>query len=371
MSKTSRKLKHGIRLTWLVPVASLMILSSCTQTASEPVEIRGVYGNPKPLWEKGFALPELGVNAIFVHSGSITQEMMDRARSEGLKVFSEFATLNGKNYVEQHPEAWAINEMGERVEAATWFMGVCPTEPGFRQYRYDQLRDLLTKFDLDGVWMDYVHWHAQFEDPEPILPETCFCDHCLQQFSQYAGLELPGGNTAGIARWILDEHDASWRQWRCQVIHDWAVDMKKIVREIRPDALLGLYHCPWDDAEFDGARYRILGLDYDLLKETIDVFSPMVYHERMGRPADWVEENISWFCDRVGITEGTFPKVWTIVQAHDDPGIISGEEFERVLRGGLAGAASGVMMFTTHSVAEDEVKTKVMQEVYTGLSLEN
>ena len=91
----------------------------------------------------------------------------------------------------------------------------------------------------------------------------------------------------------------------------------------------------------------------------------MVYHERMGRSAGWVEKNIRWFCDRVDIEEGTFPKVWTIVQAHDDPGIISGEDFETVLRGGLAGAASGVMMFTTHSVAEDEDKIEVMKNVYT------
>jgi|GEM_PF-2296879 len=48
--------------------------------------------------------------------------------------------------------------------------------------------------------------------------------------------------------------------------------MKKIIRKIRPWALLGLYHCPWDDQEFNGARRCILGLDYDLLKETIDVF---------------------------------------------------------------------------------------------------
>ena len=71
--------------------------------------------------------------------------MIDRARSEGLRVFAEFATLNGKNYVEKHPEAWAINEKGEKVEAASWFMGVCPTEPGFRQFRFDQLRELLLR----------------------------------------------------------------------------------------------------------------------------------------------------------------------------------------------------------------------------------
>jgi hypothetical protein len=41
----------------------------------------------------GLNLTDLGVNAIFVHGGSINQEMMIRAREEGLKVYAEFATL--------------------------------------------------------------------------------------------------------------------------------------------------------------------------------------------------------------------------------------------------------------------------------------
>ena len=346
----------------------LILLTSCKHESPQAVEIRGIYGNPKPLWDKGFKLNDLGINAIFVHSGSITNEMMDRARLEGLLVFAEFATLNGKNYVDKHPEAWAINEKGEKVEAASWFMGVCPTEPGFRKYRFDQLRNLLLEHDLDGVWMDYVHWHAQFEEPEPILPETCFCEHCLNEFSKHAGIEIPDGTTSLKAQWILDNHDNKWRSWRCKVIYDWTYEIKNIIREIKPDALLGLYHCPWNDEEFNGARQRILGLDYNLLKETIDVFSPMVYHARMGREPDWVRENILWFSNRMDIGKNdSYPKIWPIVQAYNNPYIISGVEFENVLKGGLSGKSSGVMMFTTNAVAEDESKTEVVRSVYSGL----
>ncbi len=345
-------------LTLLIP------LNSCAPDSQKVIEIRGIYGNPKPFWDKGMNLPSLGANAIFVHSGSINHDMMERARSEGLKVYAEFATLNGKDYVKEHPEAWAINEKGEQVMAASWFMGVCPTEPGFRQYRMDQLRGLLTKFDLDGIWMDYVHWHAQFEEPEPILPETCFCDHCLERFEQESNLQIPDGTIPEKAQWILNNVDKEWRDWRCQVIYGWASDMKAIIKEVNPGIYLGLYHCPWDDDEFNGARRRILGLDYDLLKEVIDVFSPMVYHGRMGRKPEWVEENITWFCNRLEIEPGTYPKVWPIVQAYDDPEKISGGEFETVLRGGLASKSTGVMMFTTYAVAEDSVKTKIMEKVY-------
>mgnify|MGYP001823795319 CR=1 FL=1 len=345
----------------------LISLMSCEQRPAESTTIKGVYGNPKPLWDKELNLKELGVNAVFIHSGSIDHDIMNKARAEGLLVFAEFATLNGKNYGDKHPEAWAINEKGEKVEAATWFMGVCPTDPGFRKYRADQLRDLLTEFELDGVWLDYVHWHAQFEDPEPILPETCFCDHCLSAFSEDSGVKLPEGTNSEKAKWILSKHDEQWRDWRCQVIYQWTVEMRGILKDINPEALLGLYHCPWDDEEFDGARRRILGLDYDLLIESIDVFSPMVYHGKMGRKPDWVAENIEWFCKSLDLRRDSHPSVWPIVQAHNDPGIISGEEFEAVLRNGLSGCSSGVMMFTTYAVAEDDNKIAVMKNVYTTL----
>lgn len=342
-------------------------LTSCEQDPDQGVEIRGIYGNPKPLWDKGFKLKELGVNAIFVHSGSINEEMIVRARAEEAQVFAEFATLNGKNYVDTYPEAWAINEQGERVEAASWFMGVCPTEPGFKKYRTDQLRNLLLEYDIDGVWMDYVHWHAQFEDPEPILPETCFCDHCLDDFSKYSNLEIPKGSTAQKAEWILNNQDTAWRTWRCKVIYDWTLDFKGIITQVKPNALLGLYHCPWDDLEFNGARERILGLDYKLLKKTIDVFSPMVYHQRMGRDPQWVQENIEWFSEKISEGSSIHPKIWPIVQAHNEPGIISALEFETALKGGLSGKSTGVMMFTTRSIAEDVGKREVMKKLYNEL----
>ena len=105
-------------------------------------------------------------------------------------------------------------------------------------------------------------------------------------------------------------------------------------------------------------------MDYDLLKKTVDIFSPMVYHQRMGRAPSWVQENIEWFSKKIDAEDGTYPKIWPIVQAYNEPGIVTKEAFETVLRGGLAGKSTGVMMFTTHAIAEDEGKIEVMKKVY-------
>jgi hypothetical protein len=141
-------------------------------------------------------------------------------------------------------------------------------------------------------------------------------------------------------------------------------DFKRVIREKKPGALLGIFHCPWDDDDHGGARRRILGLDYDSLRNIADVFSPMVYHGRMGKDPIWVKENIKWFNERLNIKPGQSPKVWPIVQAYNDPKIISAEEFKNVLQYGTSGASTGVMMFTSQAVAEDASKVNAMKAVY-------
>ena len=353
-------------------IAASVTYSSCSSSGSgagqtvenKKIEIRGIYGSPNAFWNKNIRLDSVNVNAVFLGYKSVNEKMMERARGEGLKVFAEFASLNGKGYVENHPEAWAIDSSGNKVQPASWFLGVCPTEPLFRQFRMTELRELLKKYDIDGVWLDYLHWHAQFEEPEPILPETCFCEHCLTAFQSSAGIAVQGKNISEKAKWILDNNEEAWRKWRCSVIAQWARDARMIIKQERPGALLGIYHCPWSDDEYNGARYRILGLDYDMLKDVADVFSPMVYHGRMGRDAVWVKENIEWFSKRLDIKPGSYPKVWPIVQAYDDPDTISLKEFENVLNYGAGAGATGIMMFTSNSVADNPGKTETMKRVY-------
>ena len=352
------------------PVYTLIIgllLLSQSHEQEKRTNVKGIYGSPAPFWDQGLNLDDLGINAIFVHGASLSQGILDRARTERARVFAEFPMLNGKGYVENHPEAWPINETGEKAASASWFIGVCPTDHVFRRHRAEQLRKLLRTFEVDGVWIDYVHWHAQFEEPEPILPETCFCERCLAEFQAATHLHIPDGKTSDKSAWILLHHDREWRDWRCSVIAEWARLLKAILHQERPGALFGMFHCPWNDEEFNGARRRILGIDYDTLKSVVDVFSPMLYHRRMGRSPEWVKKNLEWFCKRLDARPGEVPAVWPIVQAYDDPVPISPEEFEKVLSYGLSAGATGVMMFTSVAVAANAGKIETMKRFYSGM----
>jgi hypothetical protein len=344
----------------------ILILGPLVSHAQRPERLpftKGVYGDPGALLRNGESFRSLGINSIFVRSTSLDDELYHAARKERVRVYVEFPTLNGADYLEDHPEAWPVNDKGERAAPADWFMGVCLTDSGFRKHREAQLRTLLTKYSVDGVWLDYLHWHAQFETPEPILPETCFCERCLNIFQEAKGVELPSGDAAAKAEWIFSNLDSVWRQWRSEVLSQWVTNMKSIVREVRPGALLGIYYCPWYPEDFDGALFRILGLDLMGLARIVDVLSPMLYHRMMERSSDWVGEYVHWL-GSVLIAERRRTRIWPIVQAHNKPGVITTEEFRRVMWNGSRAPASGIMMFTFNTLVDEPAKLEVMKDLY-------
>lgn len=346
-----------------IPIFWIALLSCASRDPREEF-VKGIYGNPNVLLDKGYSLKELGINSIFVHAGSITPELMDAAHQQGIKVFAEFPLLNGKEFLESHLEAWPIDSNGNRSPQADWFMGICPSNPDFKKYRETQLTTLLTTYMVDGVWLDYVHWHAQFETPVPILPETCFCSYCLNNFSNALHLTLPEGDTKRKASWILREKDQEWRKWRSDVITDWVKDFKKIARHHNPLAKLGIYYCPWYPKDFNEAAYKALGLDIHQLYREADVLSPMIYHGRMGRKPEWVGEYLDWFQQEIISALGKGAEIWPIVQASNEGINVSAAEFRKVMTMGASSPSTGIMMFSAGAFKDDSLKVEVMKDLY-------
>ena len=94
--------------------------------------------------------------------------------------------------------------------------------------------------------------HAQFEDPYPLFFKTCFNHSCLTAFAEWSGIEIEGDSTAEKAEWILFNAPRQWEDWRVSVLVDWAREFREIVKEIRPNALLGNYQAAWKDEDFWG-----------------------------------------------------------------------------------------------------------------------
>jgi hypothetical protein len=365
----------GLSRLWFDPSLSVAQVKAQIQT-------RGAYSSPQSFWAKGLRLDDYGINAIFVHSGSIDEAMVQRARKEGARVFAEFATFNGSDWltrregdkevvVEEHADGWPIDSKGQRSPRQTWFLGVCPTNETFLNSRLQALEELVTRQKLDGIWLDYLHWHAQFEAPKPSLPETCFNESCVRRFQEETGVVVRGTKPQEWAQDILRNHEQNWRDWRCIALVNFARRCREVLWQHAPQLLLGNFQCGWRDDEHGGARRVILGLDLKRMSDIFDVMSPMLYHGRSGHSTRWVGQNVAWLCEHLKLKGNPQErlKVWPIVQAWDDPEgqRVSSEDFEKVLLNGASGGSTGVMMFTLAAVAENDQKLAVMKKVYEKL----
>lgn len=369
--------KEMISVTRLERVP-LALLCLCIVTgwavAEDPrphISIRGIYGGvPVELLERD-TLQDYGVNAIFMGSGSITDERIELLKKQGAKVFAEFNTMHVASYLNEHPDARPIGIDGKISPPPQNWQGVCPTHPGYRQFRMDAFREVLSNFEIDGIWLDYHHSHASWERDVPDMPDTCFCDRCIAQFQQATNTDLPKEPTPQLARRLLGQYRDAWVQWRCDVFTDWVREFRVIIDETRPNALLGTFHCPWTDAEFDGALRNKLAIDLRAQAKYVDVFSIMPYHARFGHAADpsWISQQTAWLGDYLGIQgePNERLRIWPIVQLSDWGETVSVEQVRSVLDHGTRRPATGVMVFNWGSLKGQMEKVKELGEYYRSI----
>jgi hypothetical protein len=333
------------------------------------VEMRGIYGGiPDELMQQGRTLRDSGVNAVFIGSGSVTAERVQALHESGARVFAEFNSMHEAGFLRDHPEAAPIGSDGKTSPAPDGWQGICPTHPGYRRQRMDAFRVLLSKYRVDGVWLDYHHSHASWEQPVPAMPDTCFCERCLSLFQEQTGLHLPRRPVPELAQLLLGEHRERWVRWRCDVFTDWVREYRGIRDATRRSALLGTFHCPWSDSDLDGALQAKLAIDLKAQAHHLDVFSPMPYHARFGHLSDpgWISRQVSWLGAYLGIRGEPQErlKIWPIVQASDWGEAVPASQIATVLDHGSRRPATGVMVFAWGALRKQPAKIDGISRFY-------
>ena len=335
------------------------------------VSIRGIYGGvPVELLNQG-ALRDYGVNAIFMGSGGINAERIVLSKKQGAKVFAEFNTLHVAGYLKERPDAAPVGVDGKVSPPPHGWQGICPTHPDYRRFRMDAFRKVLNEFEIDGIWLDYHHSHASWERAVPDMPDTCFCERCIAQFKRETKTYLPNETAPQLARRLLGKHRDMWTQWRCDVFTDWVREFRSIVDKTRPQALLGTFHCPWTDTEFDGALRNKLAIDLRAQAKYIDVFSIMPYHARFGHATDpsWISRQTAWLGDYLGIKGEPDERhqIWPIVQLSDWGESVPVDQVRSILDHGTRRPATGVMVFNWGSLKIQMEKVTAMGEYFRAI----
>ena len=337
------------------------------------VAMRGIYGGfPTQLMEGGKTLSDHGVNAIFVGSDTLDERLIARVKEQGAKVYAEFNTMHVADFLKENPDAAPVGTDGGVCPPPDGWQGICPTHGGYRAYRMDAFGAVLEKFELDGIWLDYHHGHASWEQAEPNMPDTCFCRRCLAQFTRDdTGVRLLNKDEV-LAASALREHRDAWVAWRCGVFADWVREFRATIDATRPKALLGTFHCPWSEADFDGALRDKLAIDLKAQAPYVDVFSTMPYHARLGHAQDpaWISRQTGWLGAHLDIkgNANEARKIWPIVQLSDWGGEVPVAQVKSVLDHGTRSPSTGVLVFAWGSLEAHAEKVEQMGAFFRAIS---
>lgn len=238
----------------------------------------GPYGSSALDYISNFG--EYGANAFWFHG--FDASAFDACAQQGIAACVEFKTFRA-DFAER-PELIPVGIDGKPIRYGRLVQGVCLSQQDFLDETEANLLAGLRTFRPAGIWLDYLTYAGWFEVPDPDLQESCFCTACIAEFCEATHLDADTPNA------ILTNHQAAWTKHKCERIARLGHHYAQLIRDHLPHCLIGAYMCPWQPTEFDGALRRIFAQDYALLADAIDIFTPLLYGTKSGRPATWGRE---------------------------------------------------------------------------------
>ncbi len=222
-------------------------------------------------------LTAYGANAIWFHG--FDRQAFEACASAGIEPCVEFKTFRAN--FSQRPELIPIGVDGVPIRYGRLVQGVCLSNEAFLHETEAALLDGVQAYGPTGIWLDYLTYAGWFETPNPDLQESCFCPRCIAEFCEATRIDATSPEV------ILSGHGEAWTAHKCARIAALAAHYAALIRKYRPECVVGAYMCPWTPSEHDGALRRIFAQDYALLSPSIDVFTPLVYAQKSGRPPHW------------------------------------------------------------------------------------
>lgn len=124
------------------------------------------------------------MHSAFRDRPNALKELIDRCRAGGIDVVAYYSINYNTLESKRHPE-WAAQRDSGVTESQEMFSGgrygiCCPNNPGYFQFVLDQVSEMLSYAEVDGIFFDMPFW--QF---------PCRCRHCRERYRAEYGEEIP------------------------------------------------------------------------------------------------------------------------------------------------------------------------------------
>jgi hypothetical protein len=151
-------------------------------------------------------------------------ELVPRAHAQGIHVLARIdPSCAPRALAEEHPDWFARDRAGGFYPVNEFYV-TCPNAGYYRDRMAEVVREMLTQYDVDGIWNNQGKFAAWDTD-------GCYCDTCKTLFKADSGFDLP-----------LTENwdDPAWRafnEWRYRRIAVWVAHMHAEIHRAKPAAI--------------------------------------------------------------------------------------------------------------------------------------
>ncbi len=291
-------------------------------------------------------LKDHDVNAVFVYPDE-SEELLRQLKSAGLSLYQSMGVFVGRSDYLKRPEWRPVGVDGEALKPNEWYYPLSPNHPELRQRRLERFQQRLNNPHIDGIWLDFIRFPLRWENGAPNFEQACFSKHSLRAFETFSSIDIPKGATQEKAEWILSTHLDQWTAFKVESIRSWANQAANLRNAERPDVKLGFFGLPYSPDEHDGALRRIVGQDYTILANVVDIISPMIYHRMINKPVDRIRELT------LEIQNVTDTPVWPVVQTMNLPDTLSGDEFQHAIVSAARASKQGLILFAANHIESE------------------
>ena len=134
--------------------------------------------------------------------------ILKKAHEIGLKVHPYLNILEDAQLRMSHSEFGMVSEKGSMT---TW---VCPAYEEVREYELNVIREVVKKYDIDGIQWDRIRCPSEYGD-------YCYCSKCRELYKNSTGKDPTPG-------------DPNWTKFRQGLISDFVREMYMEVTAIKP-----------------------------------------------------------------------------------------------------------------------------------------
>jgi len=126
----------------------------------------------------------------------------------------------------KHPEWFWYDQHGGRQALSSFYVSLNPCLPEVRDYLVEVFRDLVARYEVDGLHMDYI----RFPNEPPATPRG-------------SGLDFPrDARTLALYHEATGQHPdddrGAWDRWRTECVTRLVADIHRMIRRTRPRAAL-------------------------------------------------------------------------------------------------------------------------------------